>query len=50
MVFGVHAYKMLKNIQSIDMVSLSSYSVHATQRDVCVCFAEFSIFQRSKMI
>ena len=43
-------YKMLNNIESIDMLPLLSYSVHAAQGDVCLCFAEFSVYGRPKII
>ena len=45
-----HAYKILNNIECIDLVSLLSYSVHAAQGDICFCFAEFSVYERPKMI
>ena len=33
-------YKMLNNIESTNVVPLLSYSIHATQRVVCLCFTE----------
>ena len=45
-----HVYKMLKKIESTDMVSLLSCSVHAPQGDVCLCFADISLYERQKMI
>ena len=38
-----HSYKMLNDIESIDMVSLLSYSVHAAQGNVCLCLTKFSV-------
>ena len=32
------------------MVSLLNYSVHAAQGDVFLCFVEFSVNERSKII
>ena len=46
----LHAYKMLNNIESTDMVSLLIYSVHAAQGDVCAPSTEFSVYERPKMI
>ena len=43
-------YNMLNNIESTNMVPLLSYSIHATQRDVCLCFTEFYVYERFKMI
>ena len=44
------AYKMLDNLESIDMISLFKYSVHVAQGDFCLYFAEFSVYQKPKMI
>ena len=41
---------MLNNRESIDMVSLLSYSVHAAQGYVWLGFAKFSVYERLKMI
>ena len=43
-------YKMLNNIESTNVVPLLSYSIHATQRVVCLCFTEFYVYQKFKMI
>ena len=45
-----HARKMLNNIESVDMVLLLIYSMHAVQGDICLCFAEFSVYVRPKLI
>ena len=45
-----HAYKMLGNLESVDTISLFSYSVHVAQGDVYLYFAEFSVYQKPKMI
>ena len=39
-------YKMLNNIESIDMVSPLSYSVNAAKGDVYLYFANFSVNER----
>ena len=41
---------MFNKIKHIDMVSLLNYSVHAAQGDVFLCFVEFSVNKRSKII
>ena len=41
---------MLNDIESIDLVSLVSYSVHAAKGDVWFCFAEFSAYEWPKSI
>ena len=43
-------YKMLNNIEYIDMISLLSYSVHAAQGDFSFVLAEFSVYERPKVI
>ena len=41
---------MVNKVESINMFSLLSYSVHSTQEDVCLYFAAFSVYDRPKMI
>ena len=41
---------MLSNIESIDIVSLLSYSAHAAQGDACSHFTKFFVYERPKMI
>ena len=48
--YTLTVYKMLNNIESIDKVSPLSYSVNAAQGDVYLCFANFSVNERHKMI
>ena len=47
---ALHTCKVLNNRESIDMVSLLSYSVHAAQGYVYLCFTKFSVYERPKMI